>query len=116
MESVISAIRNTISISLFNKGQAGKIFEEVKVTGPKVVMKNNNAECVLLSPEEYTALIDEVNDLRLFVQSARRLIQYDPSKNISLSDVDKEFGFTQESLAATDDAVYEIAGKRIATK
>ena len=53
MADVTSAIRNTVPITLFNRGLAGKIFEEVKQQGSKVVMKNNTPECVLLSPEEY---------------------------------------------------------------
>ena len=65
MASVVSAITNTIPITQFNRGLAGKIFEEVKRSGAKVVMKNNTAECVLLSPEEYVRLMDEVNDARL---------------------------------------------------
>ena len=62
MESVVSAITNTVPISQFNRGLAGKIFEDVKQSGAKVVMKNNAAECVLLSPEEYVRLIDELNE------------------------------------------------------
>ena len=58
MTSVMSAIKNTVPITQFNRGLAGKIFEEVKQTGAKVVMKNNTAECVLLSPEEYVRLMD----------------------------------------------------------
>ncbi len=65
MINMTNAIKNTISISLFNRGLAGKIFEDVKITGAKVVMKNNVAECVLLSPDEYVRLMDEVNDARL---------------------------------------------------
>ena len=53
MVNIASAIRNTVPISMFNRGLAGKIFDEVKQSGAKVVMKNNAAECVLLSPEEY---------------------------------------------------------------
>ena len=53
MNSVMSAIENTISISLFNRGLAGKIFSDVRRTGAKVVMKNNAPECVLLSPKEH---------------------------------------------------------------
>ena len=63
--NIRSAIENTIPISSFNRGLAGKIFEEVKRQGAKVVMKNNAPECVLLSPEEYINLLDEVNDARL---------------------------------------------------
>ena len=57
MASVLSAITNTIPITQFNRGLAGKIFDEVKRCGAKVVMKNNIAECVLLSPEEYVHLM-----------------------------------------------------------
>ena len=60
MDSIRSAIENTVSISLFNRGLAGKIFNEVKHYGAKVVMKNNTPECVLLSPEEYIRLLDEL--------------------------------------------------------
>ena len=56
MPDIISAIRDTIPISLFNRGFAGKIFEEVKQNGTKVVMKNNAAECVLMSPRNIFVL------------------------------------------------------------
>ena len=39
MINIASAIRNTVPISLFNRGLAGKIFDEVKQSGAKVVMK-----------------------------------------------------------------------------
>ena len=45
MASVMSAITNTVPITQFNRGLAGKIFEDVKQCGAKVVMKNNAAEC-----------------------------------------------------------------------
>ena len=47
MPSVVSAIRNTVPITQFNRGLAGQIFEDVKAHGAKVVMKNNAAVCVL---------------------------------------------------------------------
>ena len=67
MLSVVSAIRNTVPITQFNRGLAGQIFEDVKATGAKVVMKNNSAECVLLAPDEYVRLMDELNDAWLAV-------------------------------------------------
>ena len=57
MASVMSAITNTVPITQFNRGLAGKIFDEVKQCGAKVVMKNNTAECVLISPDEYVRLM-----------------------------------------------------------
>ena len=52
MANVISAITNTVPITQFNRGYAGKIFEDVKKSGAKVVMKNNAAEYILLTPDE----------------------------------------------------------------
>lgn len=98
MANVTGAIRDTISISLFNRGQAGKIFEEVKKTGAKVVMKNNTAECVLLSPDEYVRLMDEVNDARLLAIATQRLEQFDPAKTIPAEEVYASLGITQDDL------------------
>ena len=98
MPSVISAIQNTVPITHFNRGLAGKIFEEVKATGAKVVMKNNTAECVLLSPDEYVRLMDEVNDAHLLAIASERMANYDPSTLIPEEKVWERLGITQEDL------------------
>lgn len=107
MPSVTSAIRDTVPISQFNRGLAGKIFEEVKATGAKVVMKNNSAECVLLSPEEYLRLTDELNDARLLSVAAERLAALDPGTLIPDERFWDRFGITQEELDAAGEVVLE---------
>ncbi|MDD2458596.1 MAG: type II toxin-antitoxin system Phd/YefM family antitoxin [Eubacteriales bacterium] len=107
MSSILGAIQNTISISLFNRGLAGKIFDEVKRTGAKVVMKNNTAECVLLSPEDYVHLMDEVNDARLLLLASERMATFDRSALISQDDLDRTYGFTPEDLANADEVEFE---------
>ena len=104
MLNIASAIRDTIPISLFNKGLAGKIFEDVKKSGAKVVMKNNAAECVLLSPDEYLRLIDEVNDARLLSLAAERMTDFDPAATVPAEALYKELGISQEDM----DAVGEV--------
>lgn len=104
MVNIVSAIRNTVSISLFNRGLAGKIFDEVKQSGAKVVMKNNAAECVLLSPEEYMSLIDEVNDARLLTLASERMAKADPASFVPAEHLYEELGITQDAL----DAVGEV--------
>ena len=104
MANIASAIRDTISISLFNRGLAGKIFEEVKQCGAKVVMKNNAAECVLLAPDEYLRLMDEVNDARLLTMATERMATANPASFVSADRLYEELGITQEDL----DAVGEV--------
>ncbi len=107
MTSVLSAIKNTIPITLFNRGLAGKIFEEVKKSGAKVVMKNNTAECVLMSPDEYVRLMDALNDARLLAVASERMSHYDPSSLISEEDMNRRLGITDEDLADFDEVDIE---------
>lgn len=107
MKSVLSAITNTIPITLFNRGLAGKIFEEVKQCGAKVVMKNNTAECVLLSPEEYVNLMDEVNDARLLAIASQRFSNYDPNRVISEEEMDRRLGITESDLKGYEEVEFE---------
>ena len=105
--NIRSAIENTISISQFNRGLAGKIFDEVKKYGAKVVMKNNSPECVLLSPKEYIYLLDEVNDARLLASATQRMSNFNPDALISQEQVDQEFGFRPSDYEETDDVEFE---------
>ena len=107
MPNISSAIRDTIPISLFNRGLAGKIFEEVKQVGAKVVMKNNAAECVLMSPDEYIRLMDEVNDARLLTIAAERMAHFDPAAAISGEDVYSSLGITKEDLDSCGEVEFE---------
>ena len=94
----MTPITNTIPITQFYRGLAGKIFDEVKRCGAKVVMKNNVAECVLLSPEEYVRLMDEVNNARLLVMASERMSHFDPSTTISGKEMNRRFGVTESDL------------------
>jgi PHD/YefM family antitoxin component YafN of YafNO toxin-antitoxin module len=105
--NIIAALENTVSISLFNRGLAGKIFSEVKQSGAKVVMKNNTPECVLISPQEYIQLMDEVNDARLLAIATQRMANFNPETTVSAEEVQRELGITDEELAEMDEVEFE---------
>ena len=107
MDVIRGAIENTVSISQFNKGLAGRIFSEVKRHGAKVVMKNNAAECVLMSPQEYVQLIDEVNDARLLAEAAERMTHFDPNALLSDEQIDEALDLTPEDYADTSEVEFE---------
>lgn len=70
-------------------------------------MKNNVAECVLLSPEEYIRLMDEVNDARLLAIATERMAHYDPKTLVTQEEVDREFGFSAEDLEGFEEVEIE---------
>ena len=105
--NIIAAIQNTISITQFNRGLAGKIFQEVKQSGAKVVMKNNTPECVLISPDEYVRLMDEVNDARLLTLAVKRMENFNPNNTIPEKQVMEELGISEEDLSDFDEVEFE---------
>ena len=107
MKSVVSAIQNTVSISMFNRGMAGKIFEDVKKFGTKVVMKNNTAECVLMSPEEYVEIMDAIEDAYLLELATSRMENFSSDETISQEDIIKKYGITEEDLEAVGEVELE---------
>ncbi|MBR5705579.1 MAG: type II toxin-antitoxin system Phd/YefM family antitoxin [Deltaproteobacteria bacterium] len=107
MSSVVSAITQTVPISQFNRGLAGQIFSDVKSHGPKVVMKNNAAEVVLMPPAEYVEIMDALNDYLLLTMAIERMANYDPSSLISEEEMDKRLGITQEELDSTGEVEFE---------
>ena len=107
MSSVISAVTKTVPISQFNRGRAGQIFSEVKASGSKVVMKNNTAEVVLVSPDEYVEIMDALNDYLLLSMAVERMSDYDPASLITEEEMDRRLGITQEELDAIGEVEFE---------
>ena len=107
MQSVVSAINRTVPISQFNRGLAGQIFSDVKKTGPKVVMKNNEPEAVILPPNQYVELIDILNDYELLSIAVERMEHFDPSTLISEEEMDRELGITQEEFDSVGEVEFE---------
>ena len=105
--SVVSAINRTIPISQFNRGLAGKIFDDVKRSGAKVVMKNNEAEVVLVPPEEYIEMMERLEDIELLSIALERLEHYDPSTAIPGDEVFAKLGITDEERNAVGEVEFE---------
>lgn len=85
-----------VPISRFNKGEANKIFSDVKKYGTRIVVKNNIPECVLMSPQTYQQIMNEYEDAILLAEAQKRL-----SQNVEYTDHEdlmKKFGLTESDL------------------
>ena len=78
-----------------------------KKQGAKVVMKNNTPECVLMSPEEYLSLMEEVEDAKLLRLAESRLQNFTPAETIPAEDVYQKYGITDADLADFDEVELE---------
>lgn len=108
MPALVDAITRTIPISQFNRGLAGQIFNDVKKNGPKIVVKNNIPEAVILSTSDYLKKEQELEDLRLLLLAKERFENADPANYVSSADFDKMFGFTESDLEDADEVDIEL--------
>ena len=105
--STIGMMKKIVPITRFNKGEANKIFDEVQSTGTKIVMKNNRPACVLMSPEQYDALIERLSDYLLLAEADRRMAVNQDAENISHEDMMRSLGVTREDLDTVDVEIEE---------
>lgn len=106
-DNLRSIIENTVPISNFNKGMAGKIFADVRSNGSKIVIKNNVPECVLMSPEQYIELMDKIEDMQLMLLAQKRMANDTSEKLHSADAVMKEFNITDGDLDGWEDVDIE---------
>ena len=107
MTDFTKTITDTVPMSVFDRGLTEEDFEEVRKSGPKVVIKNDVPECVLLSPDGYARLIDEIEDARLLALASERMLDFDSSDVLSEAEVLEELGIDAEDLAEADTAEIE---------
>lgn len=102
MKDVMSSI---VPITRFNRGEAGKIFDEVCESGFKIVLKNNTPACVLLQPEKYEAMIEALEDYALYFEAERRMKKADKDGFLSSDEVYANLNISGADL---DDVEVEI--------
>ncbi len=101
-----NALDALVPITRFNKGEANKVFDEVRESGCKVVVKNNVPACVLLSPETYKELIELIEDQYLLALAEER-IKNDTGETYTFEEVLAENGLTLADLDAIEDVEFE---------
>ena len=99
MKRVMDSI---IPISRFNRGEANKIFEEVRKAGVKVVLKNNTRVGVLVEPEQYDEMVEMLEDYALYFEAERRMKETGESETISERQVLEKLGISQTELDDVD--------------
>ena len=106
MSYTANILNSLIPITQFNRGQASRIFDRLRSERRLVVLKNNQPAAVILSPEEYDRLNEIEEDFALLLEAERRLAENTASP-VSMEDVMKEFGITQEEVDAIEDVEIE---------
>jgi prevent-host-death family protein len=96
-------LKRMVSITQFNRGQATKIFSRVKSEGEIIVLKNNEPEAVIISPEEYIRMSEIMREHALLLLAEERLADNNANNAIPHERVMRELGLTQADLDAAEE-------------
>ena len=94
--NTVNILDSIVPISRFNKGEANKIFSDVKKFGTRIVVKNNVPECVLMSPQNYQNMMEEYENAVLLAEAQKRFATQ--ADYISQADVMEKYGLTDSDL------------------
>jgi antitoxin StbD len=104
MKKVMSQI---VPITRFNRGEANKIFDELKDTGVKAVLKNNVRVGVLVEPEQYDDMVEQLEDYALFFEAERRMQKAESEGFVSHEEIMEHLHISQAELNDTEDVEIE---------
>ena len=96
-----------VPISLFNKGQATKIFNRLRETKELFVLKNNQPSAVILSPEEYTRLTEIEENYMLLLEAANRLEENGVKPTVPMEKVMTDLGISEKELEEAEEVQIE---------
>jgi len=101
------ALDSLISVSLFNRGQASKIFDRLKKESQLIVLKNNKPEAIILSPKEYQRLAEIEEDYELLCEAQKRLEANGNASLFTREEVMEELGITEADIRNAGDVEIE---------
>lgn len=96
--SVKDILGSIVPITRFNRGEAGKIFDEVNESGFKVVLKNNTPACILVQPERYEAMVEALEDYALYFEAEKRMRNTTHDGFLSSDEVLANLGISESDL------------------
>ena len=91
-------MKNTVDISRFQQGEAEAVFAEVKQNGATAVTNSGAVECILLPPDDYERLMDEVTEAELLTSASQRIENADPAAYIPANHLYESLGITKEMV------------------
>ena len=92
-----------VSISQFDEGNAIQIFDRLGTDRGVIVLKNGQPIAVILSPEEYTRLVEAEEDYKLTVEANRRLEENGEKPTIPFGDILKKLKICEEDISRVSD-------------
>ena len=104
---ITSAIKDTISVSQFTGNNIHRIISDVQANGPKLVMMDNEPVCVLLSPDKFVQLMDELEDAKLAQLALERVAAGALTSVSTQQEVMAAYGITEQDLSLMDDVEIE---------
>ncbi len=105
--ATIDIANRLVSISLFNKGQASRIFDRLRTQSELVVLKNNQPTAYILSPAEHQRISEMEENFYLLQEAYERLQKNEGQPALSMEQVMSHYNISQDELDQMEDVEFE---------
>lgn len=78
-------INNIVSISTLNHGGASKTINSIRNNQPAIIIRNNKPAAVIITPEDYTRLLEIAEDHELYMLAKARM-EHDDGKRYTMNE------------------------------
>lgn len=103
MAVATNLLQRLVPISQFNKGQAAKIFERLRIEKELIVLKNNQPSAIILAPDEYERLTEIEENYMLLLEAENRLEENGDKPTIPMNTVLENLGISESELIDMED-------------
>ena len=108
MTEILGMTDSTVPVSAFREGRAEDIFAEVRRTGTRLVVgDDDSAVGIVMNPKDYLRMSDDFDTIKVMAVAEERLNHIDPSRFISQEELDRRLGITEEDLKGWEDIELE---------
>lgn len=107
MAAATKVLKSLVPISQFNSASAIKIFDRLQSERELIVLDDNQPSAIILSPEEYTRLVEIEEDYYLLLEAGRRLDDNGNAPTVSMDAIMAKLGISEEEIAEAEDVEIE---------
>lgn len=95
----VQSFKKLVTVTEIGRGKITAVLNDIsKDRTPYYIVRNNKPEAVIVSIEDLQNLLEVQENYELLQMAMERMKNFDPDKNIPMSEVMEKYGITEEEV------------------
>lgn len=95
----VQGFKKFVTVTEIGRGKITAVLNEIsKNKSPYYIVRNNKPEAAIITIEDLEMLLEAQENYELLQVAMKREKNYDPAKNILMSEIMEKYGITEEEI------------------